>query len=104
MESFEGLKKLVLSNTDARTAAKENSLRRDLARPIRLTMEKLDISTKDLAKMIGVSKTQVRRLQHKEGGGNLTLNIICRAADALGLVCELRLYDGTDSMEEVENK
>lgn len=84
-DNFEDLVAEVLGNVDARGAYRENSVRRSLAVEFENARKVSGISIRELATMIGTSTSQVQRLLHARQGGSLTLNTICRAADALDL-------------------
>jgi len=83
-EDFSDTVELVQKSHDARIAAKENRLRRQLALTIRQAMVDKGISIRELARGMNSSKSQVQRLLHEEVGGSLTLKTLLRAADCLG--------------------
>ena len=84
-ETFKELQREVLKNKDARCAAHENELRRRLAIVFDTARMKENWSIRELAEHMGSSISQVRLLLHREIGGSLTLNTICRAADVLNI-------------------
>jgi len=79
----------VLSDRDARVAAKENDLRRGLAESFEVARQRKGFSIRRLAREIRTSISQVQRLLHREVGGTVTLRSVCKAADLLEL--EVRL-------------
>ena len=81
---FEDLLEMVMSVADARTAALENDLRRELGEMFERERLKHGLSLRSLASRTDVSPLQIQRLLHKEVGGNLNLRTIVRAADDLG--------------------
>lgn len=73
---------------DARVAAKENNLRRELAFVFDKARMEKGLSLRGLAKEMGTSLPQIRRLLHLEHGGSLTLMTLVRACDTLGITTE----------------
>jgi len=84
-DNFFDLIREVELNQDARTAARENNLRRQIATLLDEHRQAKGLSLRDLAKEMGTSLSQVQRILHHELGGNLTLRTLVRATDALGL-------------------
>lgn len=82
---MDDLDKLVEENFDAKTAAIENELRRKISHAFQRELACKKISPNILAKNIGISMSQCRRLLHQEVGGNLRLSTIVRAAWYFGL-------------------
>lgn len=70
---------------DVRTAALENSIRRNIASTLDEHRKAKGLSLRELAKEMGTSLSQVQRILHREQGGNLTLRTLVRAVDTLGL-------------------
>ena len=66
------------------SAAIENDIRSVLGSEIHKAMEEKNIGIRNLAKMMGVSRSQVRRLLYLEIGGDLMLSTIVRAIVVLG--------------------
>ena len=89
-DSFEELLQQILADKDARVAAIENDVRRQLASALEEARTRKRLSIRGLAKQIGTSMSQVQRVLHLELGGSLTLRTIVRACDALGLRLTLR--------------
>jgi len=89
MESFDDLLATVRSDRDARTAERENALRREMAKAFHAARERKGLSVRGLAKVMGTSVSQVQRLLHEEAGGSLTLRTVCRAADCLDLAVSM---------------
>ncbi len=75
----------ILKNRTARVAAKENSFRFQLAELIISTCEEKGFDPKVIMDEIGLSATQMRRLLHREVGGNLQLKSIVKILDFLDL-------------------
>jgi hypothetical protein len=93
--NLDELEREILENPDARAAALENSLRRELASAIDEAREAGKISIRGLADSIGTSVSQVQRLLHRELAGSLTLRTICRAVDKLDLCISLHIRPRT---------
>jgi transcriptional regulator with XRE-family HTH domain len=89
--NYESMKQEALESREVRVSAIENSLRHVLATTFERLRKENDLSVHDLAKLIGTSTSQVQRLLHIEQGGSLTLETICRAADALGIEVQIGL-------------
>lgn len=84
--NYEVLKKEALQDPVVQRAYNENNLRRRVAKLFEDEMKKQGVTSRELARRMKTSPTQVRRLLHKEVGGALTLDTLCRAAVALGVV------------------
>jgi hypothetical protein len=100
-DSLERLIEDVLANQDARVAAHENALRRTLAVQFNAARGERAMSFRDLASAMGTSLSQVQRVLHEEVGGSLTLNTVCRAADALGQRVSLHVRPESPVLGEV---
>jgi predicted transcriptional regulator with HTH domain len=85
-QDYDALKTEALRASIVRRAYNENNLRRRVAKLFEDEMKKQGVSARELARRMESSPTQVRRLLHKEVGGSLTLDTLCRAAVALGVV------------------
>jgi len=83
--NYDKLAEEVLSSRIARSAAKENRIRRELAAELEAAMKARGLSIRSLAKEMNSSVSQVQRLLHREVGGSLTLRTIVRAADVLNV-------------------
>jgi len=90
--NFDDLVEEVLSNRNARCAARENSQRRSLAVVFEKARKAKHFSIRALAEEMGTSVSQVQRLLHNELGGSLTLRAIFRAADALDIEVDLTAH------------
>jgi|GEM_PF-5710150 len=89
--SFEELAAEVMSNKDARTAARENAMRRSLAKTLSAYLKAYGMNPGQLAMQAGVPMVHVHRMLHEEVGGPLPLRSIVRAADVFGLEPEVTL-------------
>lgn len=91
--SFDSTVREVMANPVARVAAAENALRRQISSTILAACAEQGVSPAELKRRMGeaASAGQLRKLLHEEVGGYLALGTICRAADALGLVVEVRV-------------
>lgn len=83
--NYEDTERLIMSDLVARTAARENGIRRRLAASITKAMETVKITDSQLAERTECPMEQIQRLLHKDRGGVLELRTIVRAADVLGL-------------------
>lgn len=88
---FDKLAKEVMTNPDARCAAIENKMRRELAVAFEAARLEKGLSIRKLANQLGTPISQVQRLLHKEVGGSLSLLTMVKAADALGLVLQFNI-------------
>lgn len=82
-----------MADLDARAAAEENSLRRQLAVEFSKFYTGNGWNIDFMSYRLGITTTQAKRLLHKEKGGELFLSTICRACAKLGLSLELRVTE-----------
>ena len=85
INEFDALRAEVLSRRAARLAARENDMRRAIARSFESAREDQALSLRELASGMDTSLSQVQRLLHEDVGGSVTLRSICSAADVLNL-------------------
>lgn len=98
-ESFDDLYDEVMRNFHARTAARENDLRRKLANALLARLAKTDILPEKFVEALtaswadrdGISEDHARRVLHYEVGGDLPLLAIVRACDKLGFDVDITL-------------
>lgn len=102
IEDFDDLVSEALQDRDVRTAAAENSLRRQIGAALDEVRRTKRWSLRAFAEAIGTSASQAQRLLHRTQGGGLTLQTICRAADALGLRVNVAIGPRPDGMESAK--
>lgn len=98
MNSLDRLFAKALEKRGVRAARDENALRRALATAFEDVRTARGLSLRDLAAEMETSLSQVQRVLNKNQGGSLTLNTVCRAADAL----DLRLSIQVEPLDRIQ--
>lgn len=99
--NYDDTEQFVMSDLVARTAARENGIRRKMAARLGEVMISLGLEEYELAEQTQCNIDQIRKLLHRDLGGGLELRTIIRAADVLGLSASL--FEKTyiaDALEE----
>jgi hypothetical protein len=81
-----------LKNRDVRAAATEHDIRRKISAAMMPRMAALGLTSEQACKRMGIPQAQLRRVLGLEVGGLLTLDVILRAADVLGLHVTLDVF------------
>jgi transcriptional regulator with XRE-family HTH domain len=85
------MKRVKSKDRIVRTAARENTIRRNLGSVFEAVRKEKGLSLRGMAKAMESSVSQVQRVLHKELGGSLTLRTVLRAADVLELDVDVLL-------------
>jgi len=89
--SFDELYAEVMRNPNARAAAQENTLRREMALVFDTKRKAAGLSIVELATLTGSPLPQTKRLLHQEQGGLVSLRSLVRMADVLGLQVSIQV-------------